>query len=36
LFAKAKELFAKEPEILQLNLLAAKGPSEAKQAGASS
>jgi quinol monooxygenase YgiN len=36
LFAKAKELFAKEPEISQLNLLAAKGPSEAKQAGASS
>lgn len=36
LFEKAKELFSKEPEILQLNLLAAKGPSEAKQAGASS
>lgn len=33
---KAKELFAKDPEIQQLNLLAAKGPSEAKQAGTSS
>jgi len=32
---KAKELFSREPEILQLNLLAAKGPSEARQAGAS-
>ena len=31
---KAKELFAREPEILQLNVLAAKGPGEAKQATA--
>jgi len=36
LFEKGKELFTRDPEVLQLSVLAAKGPSEAKQAAASS